>query len=151
MSQIKDESMYFVVCGSGELLKENKELARTLGMEKRTIFTGYREDIANFYKMADLFVFPSFREGLPVALMEAMAAELPCIASQIRGNVDLMPDSPFLFRPGDVNTLAELIQRCSNMDMSAEIEKNSRHLRQFSLDTVASQMRKIYCEQLSPT
>ena len=51
---------------------------------------GHRADIADLLHMSDIFVFPSFQEGLPVALMEAMAAGMPCVASDIRGNVDLI-------------------------------------------------------------
>ena len=51
---------------------------------------GYRTDISELYNSADIFVFPSIREGLSVSLMEAMASGLPCIVSKIRGNVDLI-------------------------------------------------------------
>ena len=55
--------------------------------------------------MADLFVFPSFREGLSVALMEAMASGLPIVCSKIRGNVDLVMDHKggYLVKPDDVS------------------------------------------------
>lgn len=51
---------------------------------------GFRKDIAEICKIADLFVFPSIHEGLPVALMEAIASNIPAIASDIRGNRDLL-------------------------------------------------------------
>ena len=70
-------------------MKAHKELAQSLGVSDRVILTGYRTDVADFYKMADVFLFPSFREGLPVAVMEAMASGLPVIATRIRGSSDL--------------------------------------------------------------
>lgn len=81
---------YYVVCGRGPLTETHIESAQKLGVSDRVIFTGYRTDVANFYKMADVFVFPSLREGLPVSVMEAMAGGMPVICSQIRGNSDLI-------------------------------------------------------------
>ena len=53
-------------------------------------FWGHRDDIADFYKSADLFIFLSKQEGLSAAVMEAMATGLPVIASDIRGCRDLI-------------------------------------------------------------
>ena len=52
----------------------------------KLLFLGYRKDVFEIYRIADIFVFPSIREGMPVALMEAMASNLPVICSNIRGN-----------------------------------------------------------------
>lgn len=83
-------NVYYVICGSGPLMQRNQQLARQLGITRQVIFAGYRQDVADFYKMADLFLFPSRREGLSLALMEAMANGLPVICSDIRGNRDLI-------------------------------------------------------------
>lgn len=72
-----------MICGRGPLMEAHKGLARKLGVGDRIILTGYRTDVADFYKMADVFLYPSFREGLPVAVMEAMASGLPVIATNI--------------------------------------------------------------------
>lgn len=80
----------YIICGTGPLLDELRNLADELGVGKRVFFAGYQDNVADFYQMADAFVFPSLREGLPVALMEAMASELPVICTKIRGNVDLI-------------------------------------------------------------
>ena len=67
------------------------------------IFTGYRKDVAIFYQMADLFLFPSYREGLSLALMEAMVNKLPVICSDIRGNCDLVDDGWGGYRLSEIN------------------------------------------------
>ena len=54
---------------------------------------GHRNDVCELYKAADVFVFPSFQEGLPVSVMEAMAMGKPCVVSNIRGNTDLIKDN----------------------------------------------------------
>ena len=67
-----------------------KNLAKELGVSDKVKFLGYRKDVLEIYKIADLFLFPSKREGLPCSLIEAMACGLPCVASDVRGNKDLL-------------------------------------------------------------
>lgn len=55
-------------------------------------FLGYRTDAPELYRCCDLFVFMTFREGLSVALMEAMSSAMPIICTKIRGNTDLIDD-----------------------------------------------------------
>lgn len=64
-------------------------LAKKLGVFDRLKLVGYVHNTSDYYKMADLFVFPSKREGLPVSVMEAIASELPIIVSNVRGSRDL--------------------------------------------------------------
>ena len=90
LAKLRDKNTYYVICGRGPLMEAHKELAQSLGVGDRVILTGYRTDVADFYKMADVFLLPSFREGLPVAVMEAMASGLPVIATKIRGSSDLV-------------------------------------------------------------
>ena len=90
LAKLRDKNTYYVICGRGPLMEAHKELAQSLGVGDRVVLTGYRTDVADFYKMADVFLFPSFREGLPVAMMEAMASGLPVVATRIRGSSDLV-------------------------------------------------------------
>lgn len=90
LAKLHQPNVYYVICGSGPLMQKNQQLARKLGITRQVVFAGYRQDVADFYKMADLFLFPSRREGLSLALMEAMANGLPVICSNIRGNRDLI-------------------------------------------------------------
>ena len=83
-------NVHYVICGTGPLKEQHEQLAKELHVEDRLHLLGYRTNIIQIMKSCDIFVFPSKREGLSVALMEAMACGLPCIASKIRGNVDLI-------------------------------------------------------------
>lgn len=103
LAQLHKTNLYYVICGSGTLLEKNKLLAKKLGVEKQVVFTGYRKDVAIFYQMADLFLFPSYREGLSLALMEAMVNKLPVICSDIRGNCDLVDDGWGGYRLSEIN------------------------------------------------
>lgn len=105
------KNSYYIICGFGQLEKELKLEADRLGISDKVIFAGYRLDAKEIVKSSDIFVFPSFQEGLSVALMEAMAGGIPCLASNIRGNIDLIEDGRggFLFEPQDVDILAEYL------------------------------------------
>lgn len=84
------KNVHYLICGVGPLKEQHEELAKKLDVSNRLHLLGYRNDVLRIMKSCDVFIFPSKREGLSVALMEAMACGLPCIASKIRGNVDLI-------------------------------------------------------------
>ncbi len=90
LSKLSRKDIYYIICGQGALKEKLVKQAKELGVEKRVRFVGYQEDTVPFYHAADLFVFPSLQEGMPVALMEAMAAGLACVVSDIRGNRELI-------------------------------------------------------------
>lgn len=90
LRRLNNLSLTLIILGHGKLKDELKAKARALGVEAQVIFPGYRTDVFRFYGIADLFLFPSLQEGLPVAVMEAMAAGLPVVASGVRGNRDLI-------------------------------------------------------------
>ena len=90
LSKLKSYDFVYLICGRGILAEYLQEQVKQLGLTDKVKFLGFRKDIAELCKTADLFIFPSYQEGLPVALMEAMAAELPAIASNVRGNRDLI-------------------------------------------------------------
>lgn len=94
-----ENDVYYMICGQGRLRRDLLLYAKKLGIGQRVRLVGYMEDIAAAYEAADIFVFPSKREGMPVALMEAMACGLPCVVSDIRGNRELSTDvGNLLFR-----------------------------------------------------
>ena len=90
LRRLNNPSLTLVILGHGKLRDELQARAKALGVEQQVLFPGYRTDVFRFYGMADLFLFPSLQEGLPVAVMEAMAAGLPVVASGVRGNRDLI-------------------------------------------------------------
>jgi len=90
LAALPRQDVHYLICGQGELYLELQKYADRLGVGGRIHMPGYQEDMAWIYQNADIFVFPSVREGMPVALMEAMAAGLPCVVSDIRGNRELV-------------------------------------------------------------
>lgn len=87
------DNVHLVICGQGPDHEALVQLAESLGVANRLHLLGYRSDIAEIIAASDAFVFPSLQEGLPVAVMEAMACGLPVVASKIRGiDPDLIVD-----------------------------------------------------------
>jgi glycosyltransferase involved in cell wall biosynthesis len=88
--------------------------ARRAGAADRLRFVGVTHDVPSHLRAADLFVLPSKREGLPVALLEAMACGLPCVASRLAGSTDAIIDdgaNGVLIEPGDVGALTNALTR----------------------------------------
>lgn len=84
--------MHYLICGGGEVREMLADSARILCIDDHVHFLGYRTDAPELYCCSDLFAFMPFREGLSVALMEAMSCGMPVVCSQIRGNTDLIDD-----------------------------------------------------------
>ena len=80
-----DDSYELAICGTGVEHDALIQLAQELGLDSRVKFLGFRRDVSQLMKTADVLVFPSIHEGLPVTVMEAMASGLPVIATRIRG------------------------------------------------------------------
>ena len=97
LSLLKDkeefQNMHYLICGRGEMWASLEESARELGISDHVNFLGYRSDAPELYKASDLFLFVTLREGLSVALMEAMSSGMPIICAEIRGNTDLVDDN----------------------------------------------------------
>lgn len=145
LAKLNDPDVYYVICGRGSLMDAHKELAKELGIEDRVVLTGYRTDVADFYKMADVFLFPSFREGLPVAVMEAMASGLPIICGDIRGCADLIASdrNGFFFELKDSNECARKIKKVTEMHSGIEAE-NRRKAREYSIESIEQHYRIAY-------
>lgn len=113
IGKLSDSNIKYLIVGSGHLDKYLKKLIFKLELQDNVKLLGFRSDIPYLLKCSDLYVFPSKREGLSVALMEAMAAGLPCIVSNIRGNSDLIKidKGGDLCNPCDVNAFKDSISR----------------------------------------
>ncbi len=147
------DGVQVLLCGVGEKEAELRALAKALGMEARTHFLGFRKDVPALLMASDVFVFPSLQEGLPVAQMEAMAAGLPCVVSDVRGNRDLIApgEGGFLNAPRDAEGFARDISRLlDDAPLRAQMgERNRREMQKYSLDAVLAEMAALYREQLS--
>ena len=133
LAKLNDSNMHYAIAGIGEKAAELTDLANALGVGDRVHLLGFRTDVAELYKTADLYIHPSFREGLPVAVMEAMASKTTVLASRIRGCQDIVSDN--LFDPHDVNSLIEKLQ---NYRHNGELDEI------FSLKNIIKRMVDLY-------
>ncbi len=101
-------NVHVLLVGEGELLDETRTQVRAAGLEDRVHFLGSRRDVPELLAASDSFVLPSLWEGLPVALVEALASGLPVVATAVSGTSQVMTDgvTGWMVPPGDVDALA---------------------------------------------
>lgn len=130
------ENAVYLICGDGILLKDLMVMTLRLGLDKKVRFLGFRQDVCDIYHAADVFLFPSFQEGLSIALIEAMAIGLPIVCSDIRGNNDLVVNGKggFLFAPHDVNGFAQGLAYCRDNDTSLLSNYNIERAKKYDLN-----------------
>ncbi len=112
----------YLLAGAGPLEAGLRAKAASLGIEKDVVFAGFVQNPVPLLCAADLVLLPSSREGFPVALLEAMAAGKPVVASRIEGIDESVEDgrSGLLVPPGDAQALAAAIKRISSDTAAAE-------------------------------
>ena len=143
LGQMKHEDIKYFIAGQGPLEGYLNDLIRQNGLDKSVKLLGFRDDVNKLTKATDKFIFPSLQEGLPVALMEAMATGLPVVASKIRGNTDIVKGgiNGYLVDCQDVDGFAKGIEK--NIRSSAGVV-NMDEMKDFSIVKVQKKMIKIY-------
>ena len=141
----------YLIAGDGSLKTHLKDLANSLGIGNQVFLLGQRNDIAELCSCSDLFIFPSLQEGLPVALMEAIASKTSVLCSKIRGNEELVDQSQ-TFSATSVTEIKNAIQDFLSQDREKRnelIEKNYSNLSQFSIENVNQRMLNLYFETIN--
>jgi glycosyltransferase involved in cell wall biosynthesis len=102
-----------LMVGDGPLRAATEEHARTLGVASRVVFTGVRQDVPELLAGMDALMISSYREGLSIAILEAMAAGVPVVATDVGGNSELVESgvTGYLVPSGDVAALARDLSR----------------------------------------
>lgn len=147
ISKCDNTDLHYAVAGKGDIKASLESLAKELNLEQRVHFLGFIDNMPDHYKAADLFVFPSKREGLPSAVMEAMASGLPCLVSNIRGCNDLIDENGgLLFDPSNDRDLSDKIEiMLSKKDSWAELgEYNKEKVLSFGFDNAVAELTEIY-------
>lgn len=108
LGKLHDPGITYLLCGKGGQLEKLTRLANEQGVKDQVFFLGYRSDVLDICKQADLFVFPSYREGLPISPLEAMYCGLPLVTSKTRGLVDYMVEGEtgYMCNPNDADLFA---------------------------------------------
>lgn len=149
MSELNDDRIKYVIVGHGNKLKDLKNLVLNLGLEKNVFFEGYRFNIANYYAIADVFCFPSKREGLGIAAVEAMACGIPLLTSDTRGINDYSENKvtgyKYLFN--DEKGFARGINKLKDTNLRKQYGENcKRKSKKYAQENINKVMRDIYSE-----
>lgn len=130
-----------VIVGDGQLGPELKAQAQRLGIADRTMFLGYRRDIARVLAAMDVFLLPSIREGLPISLIEAMAARRPVVASDIGSVRDLLREGEagFMVKPRDIQGFTAAVSRfIADPSLGPSMARNGRSTVEASFSLASS-------------
>lgn len=150
LSKLQNKKIHYFLCGVGDKESDLHQQAQEAGIAENIHFLGYRTDMKALLHAADVFVMPSFREGLSRSIMEAMSAGLPCIVSKIRGNVDLVEnmENGFTCSADDVASFAGAIEKLADQpELRATMRKNNlEKIKGFDSSLVEQELQKIYTE-----
>lgn len=139
---------HVVIAGTGEVREELRTLAKDLGIASRTHLIGEtaNDEIQQLLHAADVFVFPSFFEAMPVAVLEAMAAGLPIVGSDIPPMREVVGEAGILVPADDPNALAASIRSVLDDRCRAEAlgESASIRARLFSLDQMVDDYERLF-------
>ncbi|HEY2537315.1 MAG TPA: glycosyltransferase family 4 protein [Solirubrobacteraceae bacterium] len=144
------------LAGEGPARPELERLAERLGIASRVVFPGAigQEEIHALYTGASIFCLPSFAEGVPGVLMEAMAMELPVVSTRITGIPELIDDGEtgLLVAPGRPDELADALERLIvEPSLGREMGARARQkvVREFNTDGSARELYALFASELS--
>lgn len=144
VAKLNNSKLHYFIAGQGELKDYLINLSNDYGISKQVHLLGYCDNVFELLQCTDLYVFPSKREGLSVALMEAIACRTPVVCSNIRGNTDLIKNQDYIFNTDDIEELCKCISMSIEKDNQNVVEENYKTLQRYDLKNVVEQMKEEY-------
>jgi glycosyltransferase involved in cell wall biosynthesis len=147
----KYPDIVFLIIGKGPLEGKIRERIKSLNLEQYVFLRNYYERIAEIYKSIDLLVLPSITEGVPAVILEAMAFEIPIVATEVGGIPEMVEDgkSGILVPPKNSQALAEaIIKVYENQNFAKNLAKKAKENfeKYFTAEKMAKEYEKIYEE-----
>lgn len=153
----RGRTVRLTLAGEGEIRPRLEQLAAELGIADRVEFLGAvgQDDLHALYAGASVFCLPSFAEGVPVVLMEAMAMEVPVITTKIAGIPELVEDgrTGLLVAPGRADELADALERLlADPALAARLGRQGREkvVAEFDCERSAAQLYELFAAELDP-
>lgn len=141
-------NLHYLICGVGPEKENLERLAEEKGVSDRVHFLGFRTDMKELMLISDIFLFTTLQEGMPRSMMEAMACGLPCVASKIRGNVDLLEEGKggYLCAPNDYLDFSKKLSLLANdsIKRNSMSEYNLQAIKTFDITVVEKEIEDIY-------
>lgn len=147
LSEIEDKTVKYIICGQGELKEYLERLIAEKNLQERVKLLGYRSDIRELLHMADVFAFPSKREGLGLAALEAMASGLPLLTSDVHGINDYSMDGVTGYKVNLSNTNISLLIKQFQMHTQERCKmgiNNVRSVEKYDIKNIHVEMQEIY-------
>lgn len=148
MGKLKNFNIHYAIAGVGDERNHLIELANDLGVSEQLHLLGYRKDIAELNYSADVFCFPSKREGLGLAAIEAMACGLPLITSNVHGINDYSKNGVTGYKcsADDADTISDIIDILfKNIEQCRSLgKKNKQAVRKYSLSQILEKIEALY-------
>ncbi|MDD5680060.1 MAG: glycosyltransferase [Candidatus Omnitrophica bacterium] len=146
---IRERKVKGLIVGAGYLEGELKSLSRSLGLENRVLFTGLRTDVQGILGIVNALIVPSLREGLPIVALEAMAAGVPVVASEVGGLPEMITheETGILVEPKNYPALKEAISKLlADGSLSSYIKENAKRkvYNEFSIDNAVTETQALY-------
>jgi len=146
-------NVHYLICGTGERLSYLEQLAIDEKVNDRVHFLGYRTDMKDIMAASDIFVMPSFREGVPRSILEAMDLCLPCVGSRTRGIADLIDEEAggFLCDPNRPKEFADAFSKLINNSEKCKSfgKYNQTKVKNYSDEVVRAELTEIYGKVIS--
>ena len=147
ISRIENSNIYYCIVGIGEKRDYLLNLASSMGV--KLVLLGRRTDVPEILKASDIFVFPSIREGLGLAAIEAIASGLPLICSDNRGTREYCENQIVVKSYDDVIGYSEAIKKAIHVIESGSVTNNNIHLFKFDSSEINKKIKSIYKTILS--
>ena len=151
----REAQAYLLMAGTGPLETQLKTIVEEEGLQRNVIFLGFRRDVPDILHNIDAYLMPSLREGLPMALMEAMVCGLPVITSETTGMRELIPDETlgYLLNPNSIesiaNTMLDVIASKEGERCARGQRARARILENFTATAMANRYENLYREILA--
>lgn len=153
VAELENKNIYYLICGNGKLKSYLIKFSSSLKISDQIKFLGFRTDIPQLLKVSDVFAFPSKREGLGLAALEAMASGLPLVTSNVHGILDYSIDgvTGYNYSPNDFEGFAEGINTLyNNNELRYKIGlHNQQFVKKFDLSNSVQAIKKVYIKIIS--
>ncbi|MEO8386752.1 MAG: glycosyltransferase [Betaproteobacteria bacterium] len=141
--------LMLVLIGDGPERANLEAQAKGQGLAKHIVFLGHQNDVHKLIGGMDIFVLPSINEGMSNTLIEALAARIPCVASSVGGNPEIIRQNRdgLLFESNDATGLANCIAMlCESPELRSRLAESGRErtISQFSLETMIDNYQRLY-------
>ena len=148
LAKLNNTHVHYCIAGKGNLMGYLKNLSLELGLTEQVHLIGYRNDVVELLQITDIFCFPSKREGLGMAAIEAMACGIPIVTSNVHGIKDYSQDgiTGYTCSSNDVNAFLKAIERMiASEEKREEMRKyNLEFVKRYSIEVINNMMNCLY-------